>query len=277
MSKRQQRKTHDDIMEFLCHHQPMPPDRDWDDEMLRDYSDAIDFLFNNKANDIIPLYLGSFGDGAGWGHYERLVDALLVQDHDVLVSCLKNTIGHHVDSIRYWSIQIAGDTADTALASPIEERLSDENPDIRIAAATALVQIGCVDSVSKLRERLKDERVSEVVEALIESIEILDNPDGSQVGRQALQRAYRYLDMGQSSVAQAQLEIAISSSKKSSDSVTFAQASGAMGQLLIDLGKWREASKYLENVLQLRDYKGAHKRLVDMEIEIAEDNLKDAK
>lgn len=55
--------TKDEALDFLRQHQPMPPDREFTDEVIRNYEEVRRFFLKHPYSECIPLFLNSFGEG----------------------------------------------------------------------------------------------------------------------------------------------------------------------------------------------------------------------
>lgn len=146
-----------------------------DDQLTEEEAVAFDEarLACSEARDprCIPLLLGAFGEGFGFGTYQLVEDAIRqfsldeVEEHLVRALCSPHT------GVRYWVAQVAESFTSDAIAEALMARLDDENADVRIAAATALLGQRSRRVRRALREACIRERDPEVRENLLAVIE----------------------------------------------------------------------------------------------------------
>ncbi len=62
--------TTDDALDFLRRHQPMPDDEVLTEDLIQQYDEVRQHFIDSPDQRCIPLFLGSFGDGDGFGVYQ---------------------------------------------------------------------------------------------------------------------------------------------------------------------------------------------------------------
>ena len=158
--------TETKMLDFLRAHQPMPPDHSLDDATAATYNSARVWFEESPSDRCVPLLLNSFGDGDGFGMYQRVVDTLKRHDRAVVVDALRESLGSEHESVRYWSAQVAAEIPDAILGEPLRALLRDPSPGIRAAAVFALGEVGGKDNKAAVRALASTESDPEVVEAI---------------------------------------------------------------------------------------------------------------
>jgi hypothetical protein len=125
---------------FLAAHQPMPPDAQLSDDLIAEY-DRVRAHFATVVEDrSVPLLLGSFGDGSGFGVYQLVEDALRAQDPTLVRRSLVGSLASSHRGVRTWSLEIAADYPDRAIVDLVKSLWTDLDPDQLAAAAEVLAQ-----------------------------------------------------------------------------------------------------------------------------------------
>lgn len=156
---------------FLRENQPLPSDNALTEGLIRDYDSVRKFFLESKDPDCIPLFLGSFGEGSGFGVYQLVEAVLLVFPPEEVVPHLRVGLSSEHKGVRYWCAQIASAFPDHTLVSSLNELLSDVSADTRLMAATALGEIGGSRVEATLGEALRVEADGDVKEAIVEALE----------------------------------------------------------------------------------------------------------
>lgn len=130
----------DEALAFLMRHQPMPADTDLTQDLIDSYDEVRKYFETYSDSCAIELFLGSFGDGDGWGVYQ-LVEGLFYKcPRSDVVAALKKVLEDECipESIRYWSTQTAAAFADEDLRKGLNKSLNSRSIDVREAAELAI-------------------------------------------------------------------------------------------------------------------------------------------
>ena len=155
--------TVDEGLAFLKTHQPMPDDTELSEELIRAYDDVRRLFITHPDARCIPLFLTSFGEGDGFGVYQLVEDVLRHFSLDTVVPHLKKGLTHGRRSIRYWNADIAANFPTAELIEPLAQLLTEDDEDIRSAAAIALGQIRDARAEGLLRNALANESKPQLV------------------------------------------------------------------------------------------------------------------
>jgi hypothetical protein len=162
--------TRDDALSFLRSHQPLPADEDLSDDLIQEYDEVRRFFLQHPDPACIPLFLGSFGEGSGFGVYQLVEDVLLPLGPDQVVPHLSAALVSSCAGVRYWCAQIAGAIPDARLVPALFTVLGDPISDIRVEAAFALGRIGGAEVRDRLRALVDREADQEVLAAIQEAL-----------------------------------------------------------------------------------------------------------
>jgi hypothetical protein len=151
---------------FLEEHQPMPADEEMPPKLMAEYEEVRKFLKEHPVKEAIPLLLGSFGAGWGFGVYQ-LVDEALVQfpNEDVLPSLIKSLESPSVWT-RFWAAHMAANFPSPRLIEPLSKLLGDDAEDVRWAAVNSLESINDPAARSLLEQHLLVEKSADLLEFL---------------------------------------------------------------------------------------------------------------
>jgi hypothetical protein len=149
--------TRDEAIRFLREHQPMPADGELSTETISRYDEARKLFLQHPDPESVPLFLGSFGEGDGFGVYQLIGDVIVQLDRDVVLPHLAEALRSAHRSVRYWSAQIAALVPDSRLAERLTGLLADEDSGVRYAAVTALEPIGGQGVTMALKRALETE------------------------------------------------------------------------------------------------------------------------
>lgn len=147
---------------FLRKHQPLPADEVVSGSDLDELDCVRQFLMEHPDEEALPLLLGVFGDGSGFGVYQLIESAVAVYPVATVVAALKENLGLGTRSVRYWCAQLATSFPDEGLVPSLEKALETTERDTRYAAIVALEAIGSDAALSALRRWLPVERDQEL-------------------------------------------------------------------------------------------------------------------
>ena len=159
-----------EALSFLRDHQPLPSDQGMPPDLIAAYDEVRKSLLAAKEPECIPLLLGSFGDGSGFGVYQLVEDVLLQFPSEEVVPHLVTKLESNHRGVRYWCAQIAASFPDERLIFPLSRLLKDSDADIRVMAAIALGRIGGQQVRELLRDALRSETDGDVTEAIQEEL-----------------------------------------------------------------------------------------------------------
>lgn len=128
-------------LDFLWRHQPMPPDNQIEDDLIKDYDEVQRYFQANPDVRCIPLFLHSFGEGSGFGLYQLVDEVLKPYPTETVLPHLFKALGSEIRSIQYWSADVAASFPDVSLLIPLGDLLHSSDPEIREAAVTALLNV----------------------------------------------------------------------------------------------------------------------------------------
>lgn len=133
--------TKSEAINFLKHNQPMPNDDELrKSDIIKTYEKVRLYFIDNPNEECIPLFLNSFGGKDGLGVYQLVEEVIAMYDHDVVIPHIMEALNNPLDSIMYWSVQIASDFPDSRLFAQLSKLLLCEDADIKLATITTLAQ-----------------------------------------------------------------------------------------------------------------------------------------
>jgi HEAT repeat protein len=165
--------TIDDALRFLAAHQPMPPTSAASDALIAEFDSVRRFLAAHPDERAIPLLLGAFGEGDLHGVYPLVEDALRPYPRGVVVPYIVTALSRGGESVRSWAAQVAALFPDPRLLPPLTDILRSGNADQRIAAITALEQLGsreARDALNAARTLPLEPEVREMLDEVTESM-----------------------------------------------------------------------------------------------------------
>ncbi|WP_159990765.1 hypothetical protein [Pelistega ratti] len=129
-----------DAITFLKNHQPLPDDEKLTEEIINKYDEIRKFFIDNPDDDVIGLFLNSYGNGDGLGVYPLVEDVLLNCSKEKVILLIKEVLEdiNTPNNVRYWVTQNAELFFDDRLRKGLEISLHSENEDIREAATIIL-------------------------------------------------------------------------------------------------------------------------------------------
>ncbi|MCA9613403.1 MAG: HEAT repeat domain-containing protein [Polyangiales bacterium] len=161
--------TEEDALRFLQLHQPMSDDAELLEDELVTLSSVIEYFTLNPSDEAVPLLLGVFGRGDGFGVYQHVEDALVRQRRGVVVAELARMLGASEGNL-FWILQIAAELPDVSFCDGLEQLAAHEDPEVRAMVVVALEAIGDEVSLSVLRARVDAEVDTEVRSLLATAI-----------------------------------------------------------------------------------------------------------
>ena len=93
---------------FLREHQPLPADDDIDQAVLDTFDDVRRFLIANPDPACVPLLLGAFGDGMGFGVYQVCDDCFRHFSNEQLAPHLGHALFSPKASTRWCAWRVGG-------------------------------------------------------------------------------------------------------------------------------------------------------------------------
>jgi HEAT repeat protein len=160
--------TRDEAYSFLRTHQPLPSDEHLSRELIESYDEVRKLFLVNPDVESLPLLLGSFGDGSGFGVYQLVEDVIAKLPREEIIPHLERALGSPHKGVRYWSTQFAGRFPDPRLVQSLAKILGESDYDLRYAAMTALEQIGNRSALALLKERLELEVEEDLRDLMVE-------------------------------------------------------------------------------------------------------------
>lgn len=157
--------TKEDALQFLRQHQPMPPDSELSQELIKKYDEVCRFFMKHHYSECIPLLLNSFGEGSGFGRYERVGQVIRNFSADQVVPHLIEALSSGNRYVRDWCAQLSIDFPVPELLAPLKLLLREDS-DIRFNAVTALEQYHSQEAKAILREHLPREHEHEIRELI---------------------------------------------------------------------------------------------------------------
>jgi HEAT repeat protein len=118
-------------LDFLRRHQPLPDDDVLDEETIGKFDDVRKYFREHPDPRCVPLLLGSFGDGDGFGVYQIVDDALRRQPREIVIQGLKEALRSEHRSVRYWCAHLSVVFSDERLIQELADLLKEEDFDIK--------------------------------------------------------------------------------------------------------------------------------------------------
>lgn len=132
-----------EALAFLALNQPMPNDYDITQELIDKYDDVRLYFCANPAEEAIPLFLQSFGEGNGLGVYQLIEDFLFKCDKNVVTKNIARILENPltIKSVRCWCTSLAMDFPDNTLIKGLNISLQSDDEDTREMAMLSLRMI----------------------------------------------------------------------------------------------------------------------------------------
>lgn len=159
-----------EVLQFLQAHQPLPADPQLTREQLRALDEAVRYLASSPIPHALELLLGVFGEGNGFGVYQRVEEAVAAYPQDEVVSALGRMLSSSHRSVRYWCTQLALGLPSEALVVPLVENLSRSDVDGREITVAVLAAIGSPRATEALACWLPEETDAEIRAAILEVV-----------------------------------------------------------------------------------------------------------
>lgn len=135
--------TKKEALAFLALNQPMPNDYDITQELINKYNNVRLYFSANPAEEAIPLFLQSFGEGDGFGVYQLVEDFLYKCDKNIIASNIANILENPltIKSVRCWCTLLAIAFPDNTLIKGLNISLQSDDEDTRDMAMLSLKMI----------------------------------------------------------------------------------------------------------------------------------------
>lgn len=149
----------------------MPSDTDMTEGEIDMYEQVRQFFVANPNPESVPLFLNSFGDGSGFGVYQRVGAVLRTHQPGVVVPHLALSLRSFSPSVRSWSAEIAAEFPHQDLVEPLAALLiADPDDGTRYFAASALAFIEGGAARAALQRAATTETDAEVAEHISEAL-----------------------------------------------------------------------------------------------------------
>lgn len=155
----------EEVLSFLRKHQPMPDDGAITNALIRKYDEIRVFLLDHYDERVVPLLLGSFGSGMGFGIYQLMDEVVRKYPADIVIPALDKELGKDSPGC-WWCLQMALDFSDRSLAHHFKRLLFSQSRDERFFAAANLEQIYGSDDRDVVEKAFMAESDAEVKEIL---------------------------------------------------------------------------------------------------------------
>jgi hypothetical protein len=152
----------DEALDFLRQHQPMPPTKEVQDELIQHLSEVMRFFSEHPDPRCVPLLLNCFGEGDGHGVYQMMDNVIRPFPDEVVVPALAGGLRSSLGSVKFWCTQIAADRPHPGLEGPLIDVLNCGTDDERYFAAVALGMLNTPSSRDALQQALVAEKDEEV-------------------------------------------------------------------------------------------------------------------
>jgi hypothetical protein len=116
--------TRDAAINFLATHQPMPDEADLTEALIAELDEVRKYLRIHPDDAAVPLLLGIFGDGSGYGVDQLMGEAVAAHSPGVVVPALAKCLASGTPACRLWCAQIATRVPDERLVAPLAAVLS---------------------------------------------------------------------------------------------------------------------------------------------------------
>jgi len=164
----------DTALKFLRVNQPLPDDAELSEELITTFDEVRKHFIEHQDSRCLPLFLGSFGNGDGFGVYQLVEDVFRGFNTADVVNELEGGLKSPRRSTRYWSAHIAAEFPSVQLLNPLAKMLEHGDEDERSTAAIALGQIDDEEANRALLGAVARERepqVRQLLEQLIKGRE----------------------------------------------------------------------------------------------------------
>ena len=147
-----------EALAFLRAHQPMPPDDALEDSLIDQFDAVRRYLIAHPDPACIPLLLGAFGDGMGFGVYQVCDDVLRPFSSEQLAPHLAVALASTRPATRWWAAHWAAEFPHPSLLWPIRRLLlarAPEDEDARGFLIDALESLSNEHQLAEARELLR--------------------------------------------------------------------------------------------------------------------------
>lgn len=127
-------------LEFLRKHQPMPPELELTQEQIDQYDAVRQHFIKYPDPRCVPLFLGSFGEGTGYGLYQLIDDVLRMYPEHFVIGELAKALRSPHRSVRTWCLDMAMGFAHERLR-PIAMRLAASSDETESGFASTLLEL----------------------------------------------------------------------------------------------------------------------------------------
>ncbi len=158
----------------LLAHQPLPPDGEWDDDLVEAVASLRRYLQAHTDDSLLELLLQSTGEWGGNGQYQLFPRVLMEHSRERVAAALRVALASPRASVRYWSAQYASEGYAGELLDCLERLLSDPDEGVREVTITAVESAGTSRALALLRGRSEVEPSPEVRTAIAEAIASLE-------------------------------------------------------------------------------------------------------
>ncbi len=126
---------HEEALHFLRVNQPLPTDELLD---VGSFNEVREYFIENPDPKCVPLFLNCFGEGSGFGLYQRISDLLVQYDESLVIFHLKCALFSHFSGVRYWCAQICEGYESSELVDGLIYVYENGDIDSKCASLTAL-------------------------------------------------------------------------------------------------------------------------------------------
>jgi len=147
-----------EALAFLRAHQPMPPDDALEESLIEQFDTVRRYFIVHPDAACIPLLLGAFGDGMGFGVYQVCDDVLRPFSREQIAPHLAVALASTRASTRWWAAHWAMEFPHPSLFSAIRRLLlarAAEDEDARGFLIAALESLSNEYKLPDARELLR--------------------------------------------------------------------------------------------------------------------------
>lgn len=162
--------TNDEALAFLKSNQPMPADKAGPPEIFRRYDEVREHFLSTSDDRCVPLFLGSFGEGSGFGIYQLVEDVLRRYPRKLVVDALRQHLGSKHQGVRNWCLLLGVEYADRSLVPFFARSLRSDDPEERLWAAHCMQQVYVESEDRADVEACLAEEPNEDITALLEEM-----------------------------------------------------------------------------------------------------------
>ena len=148
-----------EALAFLRAHQPMPPDDALEESLIEQFDTVRRYFIAHPDPACIPLLLGAFGDGMGFGVYQVCDDVLRHFSSAQLAPHLAAALASNRSSTRWWAAHWAMEFAHPSLFAVLRRLLlarAPEDEDARGFLIDALESLSNEYQLAEARQLLEE-------------------------------------------------------------------------------------------------------------------------